>query len=192
MIAHLRGTILKLAPGEVTVDVGGVGYRVAVPTDVWGDLQEGTERKIEIFTYVREDRFDLFGFPDRKGRALFARLLDIPGVGPKTALEICAVPRGLIGQAIREQDPALLTAIKGIGKKTAEKLLLELKALEEKEPHIFEGEGGGKRKESPYDQDAVAALAALGYDSSTILQALKALPADLTSEQRVAAALRSL
>ncbi len=192
MIAHLHGTVTRHRTGEVTMDVNGVGYRVAVPLDVWEQLEEGAVAKLWIFTYVREDRFDLFGFLAQHSRTLFEELLNIPGIGPRTALEICSVPRSLIGMAIREQDPATLTAIKGIGKKTAEKLLLELKSLSEKLPALFEETGTGSARPS-LDPDAVAALETLGYDAPTIMHALKSLPMDLTTtEERVAAALRSL
>lgn len=191
MIAHLRGAVHKLAPGAITVDINGVGYAVAVPLDVWDAVEEGMTRLLWISTYVREDRFDLYGFLDLAGRTLFEELIEKPGIGPRLGLELCAVPRTLLRQAIRDQDAALLTTIKGIGKKTAEKLLLELKSLEEKHPGIFEG--GTASIASSFDQDAIDALAALGYDSSTILAVLKSLPSELsTTEQRVEAALRTL
>jgi len=192
MIAHLYGTVTRHRPGEVTVDVGGVGYRVSVPLDVWEQLEEETTTKLWIFTYVREDRFDLFGFLTPQSRTLFEELLGIPGIGPRTALEICSVPRSLIGMAIQEQDSSPLTAIKGVGKKTAEKLLLELKSLAEKLPALFADTGTGSTRPA-FDPDAVAALETLGYDAPTIAHALKSLPSDLaTTEERVAAALRSL
>ncbi|MDD5041224.1 MAG: Holliday junction branch migration protein RuvA [Candidatus Peribacteraceae bacterium] len=192
MIAHLHGTVTRHSPGEATVDVGGVGYRVLVPPDVWEQLEEGATAKLWISTFVREDRFDLFGFLSPLSRTLFEELLGIPGIGPRTALEICSVPRSLIGMAIREKDASPLTSIKGIGKKTAEKLLVELKSLAEKLPALFMGTDAGAVYVA-MDPDAVAALEALGYDAPTITHALKSLPADLAStEDRVAAALRSL
>lgn len=192
MIAHLRGSVHRLDPGEVTVDVGGVGYRVTVPLDVWDQLEEGTQRMLWITSYVREDRFDLFGFADRAGRTMFDEFLKLPGIGPRTALELCAVPRSLYAQALAENDPQLLTNIKGIGRKTAEKLLVELKSLQEKKPHMFESADGSVSR-GEFDQDAIAALTALGYDAQTALQALKLLPPTVTTtEDRVAAALRSL
>ncbi len=190
MIAHLRGAVHRMDLGEVTVDVAGVGYKVSVPIDVWEKLEEGTQRMLWISSYVREDRFDLYGFLDAAGRTMFEEFLKLPGVGPRTALELCAVPRSLFAQAIQTDDHRLLTSIKGIGKKTAEKLLVELKSLDEKRPGMF-AESDGKR--SPFDQDAISALTALGYDQQTVLHALKELPPALVStEERVAAALRSL
>ncbi len=192
MIAHLRGSIHRLDPGEVSVDVQGVGYRVTVPLDAWDTLDEGSIRMLWISTYIREDRMDLFGFSDRAGRTLFEELIKKQGIGPKLALELCAVPRSMLITAIQTQDESLLTSIKGIGKKTAEKLLIELRSMIEQHPGIF-GDGGPSLPAAGYDQDAVAALASLGYDTPTILQTLKELPTELQStEERVAAALRNL
>ena len=192
MISHLRGTVHKMDPGEVTVDVAGVGYRVSVPLDVWDELREAEPRMLWISTYIREDRFDLYGFCDRDGQMLFEELLKLSGIGPKLGLELCAVPRAMLAQAMEEQNVALLTSIKGVGKKTAEKLLLELRSLAERKPRIFLGKGSTAPR-GQFDQDAIAALTALGYDSSTVISTLKDLPTDLkTTEERVAAALRSL
>ncbi len=192
MIAHLRGTVHKMDPGEATVDVPGVGYRVSVPLDVWDDLKEAEPRMLWVSTYVREDRFDLFGFADRDGQMLFEELIKLSGIGPRLGLELCAVPRVILKQAMEEQNVALLTSIKGIGKKTAEKLLLELRSLAERKPQIFMVKGLPSSR-GEYDQDAISALTALGYDSATAIHALKDLPTDVkTTEERVAAALRSL
>lgn len=192
MIAHLRGPIHKLDHGEVTVDVNGVGYRVSVPTSVWEDLKEAETRMLWIATYIREDRFDLFGFADRNGRTLFEAFLNIPGVGPRIALELCSVPRDLLLLAITKEDTKLLSTVKGVGKKTAETLLVELRQLAEKKPDLLRTEGTGPMP-SAFDQDAVAALTGLGYDVSSAMRALRELPKNLkTTEERVAAALRSL
>ncbi len=189
MIAHLRGAVHKMDLGEATVDVAGVGYKVNVPLDVWEGLEEGQNRMLWISTYVREDRFELYGFADAAGLRMFEEFLKLPGIGPKTALELCAVPRSLFAQAIAEDDHRLLTSVKGIGKKTAEKLLVELKSLDEKRPGMFASAGA----KGSFDQDAISALTALGYDQQTVMHALKELPPALTStEERVAAALRSL
>jgi holliday junction DNA helicase RuvA len=193
MIAHLRGTVHKLDCGEVTIDVVGVGYRVHVPLDVWERLEEAQPAMLWISTYVREDRFDLFGFADRLGQVLFEELIKLQGVGPRLGLELCAVPKSLLLHATQEQDAQLLKNIKGVGKKTAEKLILELRSLLEKHPHLLGESGDAKDARSEFDQDAIAALATLGYDSPTIVEVLRNLPPDIRStEERVAQALRSL
>ena len=192
MIAHLCGTVARQNPGEVTVDVGGVGYRVAIPLDVWEKIDESAKQKLWVSTYVREDRLDLFGFLDRAGRTLFEQFLALDGIGPRMALELCNVPRNLLGSAVDSADPGLLTSIKGVGRKTAEKLLVELKSLAEKHPELLR-DSAGKTHAGTIDTDAVSALEALGYDAPTIMHTLKSLPPDLaTTEDRVAAALRSI
>lgn len=193
MISSLRGVVHKGSIGEVTVDVQGVGYRVSVPLDTWEMLQQGDQRMLWVNTYVREDRFDLYGFPEAAGRRFFEKLIAIQGIGPRLGLELCAVPKDLLTQAIREEDASILQSIKGIGKKTAEKLLLELRSLAEREPDLFRSSMKGDDMGHQYDQDAVEALKTLGYDTSTVLDALKKLPKDLkTTEERVTAALRAL
>ncbi len=192
MIAHLRGIVHRLKQEEVSIDVGGVGYRVFVPISVWDSLKEDEETELRITTYVREDRMDLFGFVEENDRILFERFIAMSGIGPRLALELCAVPKSMLMQAIGSQEPKLLTSVKGIGKKTAEKLLVDLKSLAEKQPEIF-GASSQQLGAGGIDQDAVDALKNLGYDTSTILNAIKDLPQDLeTTEERVAAALRSL
>lgn len=191
MIAHLRGTAHRLSPTEVTVDVAGVGYKVTVPLDAWEELREGQPCMLWISPYIREDRFDLFGFPTKAGKDLFEQLTSIAGIGPKLGVELCAATR-VLAQAVTEDDPSPLSSIKGIGKKTAEKLLVELKSFTEKKPDIF-GTSAAAHDRNEYDRDAIAALSNLGYDTQTILRTLKDLPKDLRStEDRVAAALRSL
>jgi holliday junction DNA helicase RuvA len=192
MIAHLHGTVSKLQPGEVTVDVGGVGYRVLMPLDAWDAVTDAKPAFVWIYSYIREDRFDLFGFMDRTGRTLFEEFLKLDGVGPKMALELCGAPRSLMHQAIVQEDLRFFTGIKGVGKKTAERLLIELKSLNEKHPHLFATAGGTTAK-GVTDHDAVAALTALGYDPNEVTRVLRELPTTLTAtEDRVAAALRAL
>lgn len=174
------------------MDVAGVGYRVFVPLDVWDELKEAEARMLWVSTYVREDRFDIYGFYDRDGLILFEELIKCPGVGPKLGLELCAVPRSLLRQAMNERDASILTSIKGVGKKTAEKLILELRSLAERKPQIFIVKDVGAAR-GEFDQDAIAALTALGYDSATAINSLKELPPTVkTTEERVAAALRNL
>jgi Holliday junction DNA helicase RuvA len=193
MIAHLRGTVSKTNPCEVTVDVSGVGYKVAVPLTLWDELQDGGIALIHICTYVREDRFELFGFAETHTKKLFEELIQISGIGPRLGLELCAVPRSLLTQAINEEDPSILSSIKGIGRKTSEKLLVELRSLAEKYPHMFMTNDAGGPTGTRYDRDTIAALTQLGFATPEIMRVLESLPQNLAStEDRVTAALRSL
>lgn len=192
MISHLRGTVCRLHPGEADVEVNGVGYRVTLPISAWDDLKDGAETTLWITTYVREDRLELYGFLDRESRTLFEALIARQGIGPRLGLELCALPRGQLLQAAQSRDAVLLSTVKGVGRKTAEKLLVELGSVLEQHPEVFTPRRG-ERRPGTLDTDALAALTQLGYSTAEGLAALKDIPKDLkTTEERVTAALRSL
>lgn len=193
MLYSVTGTVQKLTIPLVAIDVHGVGYLVTVPAPVWDDLKAGETATLILYTYVREDRLDLFGFLTGDDRSLFAELLNLSGIGPKTALEICSIPRSLLLMAITEEDVGSLTKIKGVGRKTAEKLLVDLKQLYEKHPEWAVSGTKTLGTKAAYDDDAISALATLGYEHSAIIDALKKLPHSITkTEERVTAVLRSL
>ena len=129
MIAHLRGRVLRKSPQEVIVDVGGVGYRVAIPVTTFYRLgEEGAEVSLRVHTHVREDALALFGFLTAHEQDLFERLIQVAGVGPKLAVNILSgIEAAELADALRRSDLARLTRIPGVGKKTAERLVLELK-----------------------------------------------------------------
>lgn len=194
MIYALTGTVRKLPIPQAAVDVAGVSYLLSCPHPVWDGLREGAEATLIVYTFVREDRLELFGFASAEERSLFLELLNISGIGPKIALELCAIPMAMLARAAQSDDSGSLTAIKGIGRKTAEKLLVDLKSLFEKHPEWSALRPmHGQEVSASFDSDAVAALTSLGYDQHTVLGALKRLPVSLKkTEERVAAALRSL
>ena len=193
MIAWLQGIVGKTEPGVAIIDVHGVGYRVMMPTSDWDNLTAGERCSLFISSYIREDRFDLYGFADDRSRVLFEKLIDISGIGPRTGLELCSIPRSMLSQAVFEKDAAILTAVKGIGRKSAEKLLVELTSMMEKHPILFSGTTEEGTVSARFDRDAAAALGQLGFSSEEIMRALETLPKDLaTTEERVTAALRSL
>lgn len=191
MIAHLRGTVGKHMPGHLSIDVAGVGYAVTVTMAVWDGLLEHETAMLHIVPFVREDRFELFGFSDVRTKILFRELIELPGIGPKMGLEMTSVSSSFLLKAVHENDPSILTSIKGVGKKSAEKLLLELKSLLERHPHLLDGEDGAQF--TPSDRDAIAALSQLGFTLGDIMRALKDLSPTLQStEERVSGALRLL
>lgn len=192
MIARLQGIAGKTEVGIVIIDVHGVGYRVMMPTTDWDALVEGEQCSLFISSYIREDRFDLYGFAEDRTRMLFEKLIDISGIGPRTGLELCSIPRSMLSQAVFEKEASILTAVKGIGKKSAEKLLVELTSMMEKFPTLFASAEQGATS-ARFDRDAAAALGQLGFSAEEIMRALETLPKDLqTTEDRVTAALRSL
>jgi Holliday junction DNA helicase RuvA len=129
MIGHLRGRLLRKETQHVLIDVAGVGYKVAIPLSTFFLLGEpGTEVALEIHTQVREDVLALYGFLTTHEQALFERLISVSGVGPKLAIGILSgIEAPNLVQALREGDVLRLTRIPGVGKKTAERLVLELK-----------------------------------------------------------------
>lgn len=163
MIALLRGRILDKHPQRVIVDVNGVGYDVQVPLSTFYNLGEpGTEVTLRVHTHVREDAIALFGFSTALELELFERLIGISGVGPKLALSVLSgiEPSDLV-RAIRLQDVARLTGIPGVGKKTSERIALELK---DKLPKDLQADVTKPR--APQDDlkdDVVSALLNLGY-----------------------------
>lgn len=129
MIARLRGKLTEKEPARVVIDVGGVGYEVFIPTTTFAAMPNaGVEVSLDIHTHVREDALSLYGFSSRQERRVFERLISISGIGPKLAVTILSggSVEGLVG-AIRRGDLARLTSIPGVGKKTAERIVVELK-----------------------------------------------------------------
>ena len=129
MIASLRGKLLEKEPSRVVIDVHGVGYEVSIPTTTFTSLPTpGGDVALEIHTHVREDALALYGFSSRQERRVFERLITISGIGPRLAVTILSGGSvdGLVG-AIRRGDLARLTSIPGVGKKTAERIVVELK-----------------------------------------------------------------
>jgi Holliday junction DNA helicase RuvA len=129
VIAHLRGQILSKTPNSVVIDCGGVGYELAISVATFTELrEEGGEARLHVYTHVREDALALFGFAERDEKRLFEKLLTISGIGPKLAITVLSgISAERLVAAIRAGDHATLMKIPGIGKKTAERVVLELK-----------------------------------------------------------------
>ncbi|HOK44692.1 MAG TPA: Holliday junction branch migration protein RuvA, partial [Bryobacteraceae bacterium] len=129
MIAHLRGTLLEKHPNQAVVEAGGVGYDVAIPVSTYSALPEaGREVTLRIYTHVREDTLALFGFLTREEKLLFERLISVSGIGPKLAITVLSgLPAADLSAAVRAGDVNRLTRIPGVGKKTAERIVLELR-----------------------------------------------------------------
>jgi holliday junction DNA helicase RuvA len=181
VIALLTGRVVEKVPSRVIVDVGGVGYDVLVPLSTYYGLGDtGAAVTLRVHTHVREDAIALYGFATSLEQDLFERLIAISGIGPKLALAVLSgiEPMELI-RAIRSQDVARLTRIPGIGRKTAERVGLELKDRLPAAP----GDGGTASAVAPEDQrreDLVSALLNLGYQRAVaeraIDRALDAVP----------------
>jgi Holliday junction DNA helicase RuvA len=188
MIGRITGTLAEKSPPQILVDVNGVGYEVSVPMSSFFNLPAMGER-VTLLTHfvVREDAHVLFGFLTAAERATFRELVKISGVGPRTALSILS---GLsvdeLAQAVSRQDVGRLVKVPGIGKKTAERLALELKGRlgpDLSQPHTAVNDA---------QADIVQALVALGYSEKEAGSALKALPAGVGVSEGIKLALRAL
>ncbi len=197
MIAWLRGTLLEKHPSRIVLDVSGVGYDVQVPLSTFYVLGEpGAGVTLRIYTHVREDVIALYGFSTPLEQNLFERLISISGIGPKLALAVLSgiEPADLV-RAIRSQDVARLTAIPGIGKKTAERIGLELK---DRLPLPAVLPGAPAAAEPPQNQlqeDLISALLNLGYQRLPAEKAIDAVLMRLPEaqfEQALREALRSM
>jgi holliday junction DNA helicase RuvA len=192
MIGKLTGTLAAKNPPEVLVDCGGVGYEVLVPMSTFYNLPALGD-KVALLTHliVREDAHLLYGFATQDERAGFKQLVKISGVGPRTALSILSgMSVADIAQAVAKQDAARLTKIPGIGKKTAERLLLELKG--KLGDSILGAGAGGVSVANDNQSDILQALVALGYSDRDAGLALKALPQDVGVSDGIKLALRAL
>ena len=165
MIAHLRGTLLEKHPNLVIVDIGGVGYEVTIPVSTYSSMPEtGAEVRLHIHTHVREDALTLFGFISVADKILFEKLITVSGIGPKlavTALGGLTAPD--LAQAIREGSVEQLVRIPGVGKKTAERMVLELRDKLDLLPGIARAAAASAKSAfNATEEDVISALANFG------------------------------
>ncbi len=171
MIAHLRGTLLAKHPNQAVVETHGVGYDVVISVPTFSELPAaGAEVALHIHTHVREDALSLYGFLRLAEKHLFEKLLTVSGIGPKLAITILSgMPADEMVGAIRGGDVARLTRIPGIGKKTAERMVLELR---DKLPAPA-GTAEVSPAASPIEEDVLSALVNLGYQRASAEKALQ-------------------
>ncbi|MGA9994605.1 MAG: Holliday junction branch migration protein RuvA [Pyrinomonadaceae bacterium] len=181
MIAHLNGTLLFKQATSVILDVGGVGYEVTIPLSTFYDLEEtGASVRLRIYTHVREDALQLYGFKTARERELFQQLISVSGIGPKLGITMLSgMSADEIIASIRTNNLARLTSIPGVGKKTAERLVIELRdkmaalsspALEEE----FAAQTGAAATEDAMRDDALSALLNFGYQKAAAEKAITA------------------
>ena len=205
MIAHLSGTLLSKQATSVIVDVGGVGYDVAIPLSTFYDLGEiGEPVQLRVYTHVREDALQLYGFKTARERELFLQLISVNGVGPALAIKLLSgMNADEMIASIRTNNLVRLVAIPGVGRKTAERLVVDLRdkiaalsspALEE-EFAAKAAEDGAPTTTEAMRNDAMSALANLGYQKAAVEKAVKNAVdegGDLSVEVILRRSLRSL
>jgi len=182
MIGYLAGLIIDKDSRSLIVLTGGVGYRVSVTTDLLAEAKADNKVQLFIHTTVREDDISLYGFLKKEELKFFEQLLSVSGIGPRIAMDILATPISLTKNAIVSEDIGILTKIKGLGKKTAERLCLELK---NKIEPVLTASGSAGSPSSGGHEDAVLALESLGYERYLILKSMNDLPSNITQTEEI-------
>ena len=198
MFHYINGIVAEMLPNIAVIDCGGVGFQINTSTNTLSQIKSGEKAKLYTYVHIREDIFEIYGFSSTSERRCFEMLLSVSGVGPKAALSILSVntPEGLVMNILSENEKAI-TAASGVGKKIAQRVILELKDRMAKEtisasiPETMLptqiSSGTGKLS------DASAALSVLGYSAGEINYALKSIDTNtLSLEEIIKAALKAM
>ena len=180
MYAYINGLVIDKNERALVVLAQSIGYKIFVPTDLLAKAE--IDQKIQLFLYtaVREGDISLYGFSKKEEQMFYEQLLSVSGIGPKTAMDIISAPIHMTQQAIVEGDAAMLTKIKGLGKKTADRLILELK--NKVVPVSLKKDSGGA---AVYNDEAVQALVSLGYERYQVVKALSEMPAKIQKTEEI-------
>jgi len=182
MIAYLQGKIKKKSEKSIILDIGNIGYLVSLTSNLLAEIEEKEEIELFIHSHIKEDSFALYGFTSETEQNFFKQLLTISGIGPKVALEILSVPSNKIKLAIMNEDEAFICKIPGIGKKTAKRVIMELKdkiqieALEDREYKPIQAEK---------HEEALEALIRLGYQQHQVKKLLNNLPEEIVQTEEI-------
>lgn len=190
MIALVSGTVVEKFANSVVVDVQGLGYEVAVPL---GDYETALlNEKIKLHTYhhIREQNQELFGFSSLAAKRLFELLISVQGIGPKAALAILSISdTETVRSAIASSDTAFIAKATGVGKKTAERVTVDLRD-KVGAPTVLTGDGPAVQGSVAQNDEALEALMALGFNLQDASEALRGVPSDISTSERVTLALR--
>ncbi|MBI4975705.1 Holliday junction branch migration protein RuvA [Candidatus Peregrinibacteria bacterium] len=185
MIAYLKGNIVKKTGRAIVIDTGNIGYLVYITKPLAAELLEDTEIKLFIHSHIKEDIFDLYGFINYKDLEFFERIIGISGIGPKTGLEILSLPPDKIKKAIINEDEAFICQTPGIGKKTAKRIILELKDKLETEDLENISLDRTEKTLSEVHREAVDALLKLGYQRHEVIRTLKDIPKEIIEAEEI-------
>ena len=199
MFNYISGTVEELAPNMAVIDCGGVGFQINTSTYTVSRLKTGERAKLYTYVYIREDAFEIFGFSTKSEKRCFELLIGVSGVGPKAAVSILSVgaPEDLV-LAIVTGDEKTITAAPGVGKKIAQRVILELKDKLAKETESVSFGGGTAAPAAVVSSggnrgDAAAALAVLGYGTAEINGALKQIDtSEMTTEEIIKSVLKQM
>jgi len=195
LISYIKGTLVEKTPARITIEAGGLGYGILIPLSSYDSLGEvGSEVTVRTHFHVREDAHQLFGFVTLKELRLFEMLIAVSGIGPRSALTILSgASVDDFCDAIVREELAFLTAISGVGKKTAQRLIVELKSrISEEDARL--GEGGGPISSRDNVAEAIEALIALGFKRpaarKAVEQSIDGAKDDVSVEELIRGALR--
>ena len=180
MIAQLKGKIAKKTDKGIILDTGNIGYFVHLTKDTLAKTKEENSLNLYIHSHIKEDAFDLYGFEEYEQLTFFKLLISINGIGPKVALEILNIPLNKISSAIANNDEEFICEIPGIGKKTAKRIILELKGKIKDAPT----ENYSRLKKETHTE-AVDALIKLGYQRKEIINSISSLPEEITLTEEI-------
>ncbi|MGE7601066.1 Holliday junction branch migration protein RuvA [Peribacillus sp. NPDC097675] len=202
MYDYIKGTVDYIGPEYIVVDNGGIGYQVLTPNPFIFSAQFKKEIQVFLYHYVREDMIALYGFQTRQEKALFTKLLNVTGIGPKGALAILASGQvDQVVQAIENEDETFLVKFPGVGKKTARQMILDLKGkleniIPDAFPNLFNEGVPSAMNQTGYSEEleeAILALKALGYSEKEIQKVAKKLQVEeMTTEQYIKKALQMM
>lgn len=186
MIGYLSGTIKFKEPTGIIIDVNDVGYRVFTPTFVLDNCQLGQKKDFLVYTHVRDNELSLYGFLNLADKEMFTYLISVSGIGPKSALNIFSYAQGAnrILRAIQEANVDFFSSVKGVGKKSSQRIIVDLKS-----------KLGGLKElefETEQDQDLLTALRGLGFSREEIKLATKGVKKDLSLEEKIRLALKKV
>jgi Holliday junction DNA helicase RuvA len=189
MIAHVSGVVAEKFANSIIIDVHGLGYEVQVPTGDFDQALLGESVKFYTYHHIREQSQDLFGFSSLAAKKLFEMLITVQGVGPKAALAILSLGGGeVVRNAIANSDSTFITKASGVGKKTAERVVVDLADKVGIAVNVAQAAGGPIS--TPAGDEALEALMALGYNLNDAMAALGPVATDLSTAQRVTLALK--
>jgi holliday junction DNA helicase RuvA len=181
MIAYLSGKIIQILDRSIVINTGNIGYETYVAETLKDQLEIDAEIELFTYTHVREDALDIFGFTTQKELNFFKQLISISGVGPKTAQDILSLPIDKLKSAIINEEPTFICTVPKIGKKIADRIILELKNKIE----IDDMDRLHRTTKSPASEDAISALEKLGYSRKQISQTLVDLPEDIKTPEQI-------
>jgi len=191
MISILTGVVSEKLSEVVVLDVHGVGYGLYVSSEDFGNLNAGDETKLYIYEHIREQSHDLFGFITKETQALFEQLLSVNGVGPKMALNMLSIGSGQsVRQAIASGDVAFIQQSNGVGKRLAERVVVDLKDKVGLVGVDLQSTGLLQSQDNLQQDEAIDALMALGYTANDAAKALQKIDPKLTTEERIKLALK--